>query len=63
MKENEMTYEQAMAELEKISSQIEHGDLGIDKMAAQLKEAQRLIDFCRKQLFHVDAEIKDLLAD
>lgn len=59
--ENELTYEQAMAELEKIARQIESNELGIDQMAAQLKKAQELTAFCRQQLYKVEEDVNNLL--
>lgn len=61
MKDTKMTYEQAMTELEEISRQIESNELGIDKMAAKLKDAQKLIAFCREQLYQVDKEIGQIV--
>lgn len=63
MTDNELTYEQAMARLETISRQIESNELGIDQMASKLKEAQQLTAFCRKQLYQVDEEIKEILGE
>lgn len=55
------TYEQAVAKLEQIVSQMENGELDIDRLGAKLKEAQELVAFCRKKLYQVDEEVKKLL--
>lgn len=55
-------YEQAMAELEKLTRQMETGELGIDQMASQLRKAQELSAFCRKQLYKVEEEVKKCLS-
>lgn len=56
-----MTYEQAMAQLEKLARQMESGEPNIDTLAENLKEAQQLIAQCRQKLQSVDEEIKKTL--
>lgn len=55
------TYEQAMGKLEKIVSQIENNELDIDSLSDKLKEAHRLIKFCKEKLYHTDRDIKKIL--
>lgn len=55
------TYSEAMKRLETIVSQIESGELDIDELGNQLKEAQKLIKFCRDKLYKADEEIKKML--
>lgn len=57
------TYSEAMKRLETIVSQIESGELDIDELGNQLKEAQKLIKFCRDKLYKADEEIKQMLGD
>lgn len=52
------TYTEAMKRLEAIVAQIESNELDIDELADRLKEAQRLIKYCREKLYKADAEIK-----
>ena len=47
---DEMKYEEALAQLETIVRKMEANELDIDEIAAQLKTAQRLIKFCRDKL-------------
>lgn len=61
MNKEEQTYEQAMAELEKLTRQMESGELPIDQMAATLKKAQLLATKCRQQLLQVEQQIKEVL--
>ena len=56
MNEN-LKYEEAMAQLEAIVHKMESNELDIDKIAAQLKTAQRLIKFCRDKLTKTEAEL------
>ena len=57
----QITYEQAMTQLEALAAQMEKGELGIDELSERLKEAQRLIKFCRQKLLNVEKEIHDIL--
>lgn len=57
------TYSEAMKRLETIVSQIESGELDIDELGNQLKEAQKLIKFCHDKLYKADEEIKKMLGD
>ena len=57
------SYSEAMKRLEAIVSQIESGELDIDELGNQLKEAQKLIKFCRNKLYKADEEIKKMIGD
>lgn len=50
MMNKEMTYEAAMERLEQLARQMEDGEVAIDQLAVQLKEAQELLAYCREQL-------------
>lgn len=56
-----MKYEEAISTLETIARQLEQNELPIDKIADRLREAQKLVAFCRTQLTSVDDEIKKIL--
>ena len=56
-----MNYEEEVKRLEQIVQQMERGDLDIDQLTEQLKEAQRIIKSCKAKLTKTDAEIKQLL--
>lgn len=55
------TYTEAMKRLEAIVARIESNELDIDALGEQLKEAQKLIKYCREKLYKADAEIKKIL--
>ena len=54
-------YEEAVHKLEAIVDKMERGELDIDSMAAQLKEAQELVKLCKQKLKRTDNEIQKLL--
>ncbi|MCM1373364.1 MAG: exodeoxyribonuclease VII small subunit [Bacteroides sp.] len=58
-----MKYEEAIATLETIARQLEQNELPIDRIADRLREAQKLVAFCRSQLVSVDTEIKKIIAE
>lgn len=57
------TYTETMKRLEAIVAQIEGNELDIDELGDRLKEAQRLIKYCREKLYKADTEIKKMLGD
>ena len=57
----EIKYEAAVHKLETIVDKMERGELDIDSMAAQLKEAQELVKLCKQKLKRTDNEIQKLL--
>lgn len=61
MKKENLSYEEAMARLEELVRRIESNETGIDRLAGELKEAQRLVAFCREKLYATDEEIKKIL--
>ena len=57
----EMTYSQAMEQLEKIVAQLEDNSLDIDQLSDKVKTAQQLIAFCREKLTKTDEDVQNLL--
>ena len=55
------TYTEAMKRLEEIVNRIESNELDIDRLGENLREAQKLIKYCRDKLYKADAEIKKML--
>ena len=62
MKE-ELKYEAAFAQLQDIVRKMENDEYSIDEIAVQLKEAQRLIKFCKDKLTKTEEEIRQLEVD
>ncbi len=57
----EVKYEEAVRQLEAIVDKMERGELDIDSMATQLKQAQELVKLCKQKLKRTDDEIQKLL--
>ncbi len=56
-----LTYTKATERLNEIMRQLENEQLDVDQLAGTLKEAKKLINFCKNQLYAVDEEIKDII--
>ena len=59
----ELKYEEALAQLETIVRTMESNEFDIDELAVQLKTAQRLITFCKDKLTKTEAEIQKIQAE
>lgn len=62
MKE-EMKYEDAVRQLEDIVNSMENGELDIDTLGEQLKNAKRLLKLCRDKLTKTEEEIRLILQE
>lgn len=60
---NDMKYEEAMRELERIVAHMENDEPDIDSLGEQLRRAQQLIKMCKAKLTKADEEIKEILSD
>ncbi len=63
MSKEEMKYEAAFAQLQDIVRKMENDEYSIDEIAVQLKEAQRLIKFCKDKLTKTEEEISIVQAE
>ena len=60
MMNEEVKYEEALAQLETIVRKMEQNEYDIDELAAQLKTAQRLIKFCKDKLTKTEEELQKI---
>ncbi len=56
-------YKEAMQQLEEISRSISSGELDVDQLAAKLKQAKELVEFCKKKLQTVEADVNQILGE
>lgn len=59
----EGTYKEAMQQLEEITRSISSGELDVDQLAAKLKQAKELVEFCKKKLQTVEADVNQILGE
>ena len=54
------SYEAALAELEKLVSQIESGQLPLEELLTGYQRGAQLLQFCRDKLLAVESQVKVL---
>ena len=52
-----------MQQLEEISRSISSGELDVDQLAAKLKQAKELVEFCKQKLQTVEADVNQILGE
>ncbi len=64
MEENkDMTYTQAVTELEQLVQKMQDPQCSIDNLSAYTKRCKELLDICRKKLTEADTQLQQILAD
>ncbi|MDA0940069.1 MAG: exodeoxyribonuclease VII small subunit [Bacteroidetes bacterium] len=56
-----LTYDDAVRELQEILSALQSGELGIDELTSKLQRAGLLLDFCQGKLTKTEAEVQAVL--
>lgn len=59
MENKELTYSEAIREIEQIISRLRNEQTEVDTLAAELKRASELIERCKAQLLEVEASVKE----
>ena len=62
-KTKQLTYSQALTELEEILNEIESEEINVDMLAEKVKRAAYLIKFCKGKLRNTEEEVKKVLSD
>ena len=57
----DLTYQQALVELEQIVEALEDETIPVDELALKVKRASDLIEFCQAKLTETDTEVKKIL--
>ncbi len=63
MAKQELTYNKAFTELEKIVSQMENEEIQIDELSIKVKRASELIKFCKEKLYNSEVEITKVMKE
>ncbi|MDD3321805.1 MAG: exodeoxyribonuclease VII small subunit [Paludibacter sp.] len=62
MSKQKISYSEAVAELEKILSELENNtEVNMEVITQKVKRAAELMEFCKKQLHELDAELEKVL--
>ena len=57
----EITYTQAINELEELVKKMQAPDCSIDNLSQYTKRSKELLDLCRRRLTTTDTELKNIL--
>ena len=63
MENKELTYSEAIAEIEKIIARLRSEQTEVDTLSAELKRATELITRCKVQLRKVESSVKEQLEE
>ncbi len=59
----EISYTDAIEELEKIVFSIENEDVNIDELSIKVKRASELINICKNKLHNTEEEVSSILKE
>lgn len=62
MMEKTLTYEAAAKELAVIAKEMEEETISVDELAAKVKRASELIEFCQTKLKSTEAEVAKIIS-
>ena len=63
MEENQLTYKQAVTELEEIVKKKQDPECSSDDLSARTKRSKELLELCRARLTATDEELQKILTD
>jgi len=61
MKDEKMTYKEAVSEIDDILGKIENEELDVDELSQRVKRISQLIKFCQDKLHKTETEVEDIL--
>jgi exodeoxyribonuclease VII small subunit len=59
---NELNYEAALKQLEEAVGRMERGEMNLDAMGKEIKNAQQLIKLCKDKLTKTEEEINAIIS-
>lgn len=59
--EQNLSYREAVAEMEQLLRKMESGEPDVDAMVLQVKRVSELLAFCKKKLFETEQEVQKVL--
>ena len=62
-KESELSYSEAMAEVESILLKIENDTIDVDQLASQVKRVATLLALCKNKLTVTQSEVEKILKE
>lgn len=59
--EEQLTYKQAITEIEELVDKIENEELDVDELSGMVKRVSQLLKFCKDKLYKTEQEVNDIL--
>ena len=63
MTKKDFSFNEAVIRIEEILKRIESGDLDLDKLSEEVKNASELIKLCQKKLKNTEEELSNIFRD
>ncbi len=63
MEKTDLSYKKAYEQLQNIVSQMENGQLQIDELSKNIKEAMDLISICKSKLNAIEVDVNSLIQE
>ena len=63
MSKKQLSYKDAVSEIEEILQKIENEELDVDDLSTKVKQVSTLIAFCKKKLHETESEVEKILKD
>ncbi|MDR0386124.1 MAG: exodeoxyribonuclease VII small subunit [Prevotellaceae bacterium] len=60
---DKLSYTAAFEELQKIVSEIEHGEISVDELSEKVKRAAQLIKICKSKLTSTEEDVNKILKE
>ena len=57
----DLTFDSAMERLQEILAGLQSEQIGVDDLAEQMKEAAKLVQFCKKRLHDAELQVKEVM--
>jgi exodeoxyribonuclease VII small subunit len=58
-----MNYQEALAELEALVLEMEHGEIAVDELSEKIKRSAFLLRFCKAKLKSTEEEVEKILLE
>ncbi len=63
MAKKEMTYDEAIAQIEEIMTKFRTSTISIDELSEEVARATKLISYCKERLHKAEGELKKVLGE
>jgi exodeoxyribonuclease VII small subunit len=63
MKQKEISYREAIEEIETVLAQIENDELDVDELSEKVKRVSFLLKICKGKLFKTQEEVESILKE